>query len=138
MHRGWKSERQGETTFSHTDEKALVCVAEAPRSCILSSLQTFYHKLYNKWQTQNGRSGQTTVTDCSCDKHTLHHAHSHIMHVTSSCWPQTTFSDLLHKSTVCTAAPIVSLSQASVLFSLCVSTILKNSIKPDLLIAVFS
>lgn len=39
-------------TFSYTDEKALLLVRTASRSCILSSLQTFYHKLYITWATQ--------------------------------------------------------------------------------------
>lgn len=42
--------RQGERpTFSHTNEKALVCVGGAPRSCMLSSQQTFSHKFYIAW-----------------------------------------------------------------------------------------
>ena len=54
---GKKAERGGERpTFSHTNEKALVCAAGAPRSCILSSLQTFYHKLYITWANSEWES----------------------------------------------------------------------------------
>lgn len=60
--------------FFHTNEKALVCVAGAPRSCILSSLQTFYHKLYITWVNSEWKSGQTTVTHSTTatDTHAVH------------------------------------------------------------------
>lgn len=54
-----------ETTFSHNDEKALVCVAGTPGPAYLAVCKPFIINDILHGQSLNGKSRQTTVTDYS-------------------------------------------------------------------------